>query len=297
VASPCLLSAKKYFAAPINMCLLSIIIATKNSALYIGQTLSAVANSIQPYGQEAEIIVVNDGGDAAVKAQVLAFKEAFDALTYVSLPKPCGQQLAIRAGLQMARGQYLVTFDDDLQYRAEDIPRLLAHILQNSHLKIVCGYSESKKHRGLYSFISKLTVLLLEYVFFRRYRDAHYFTSLKIFERSVLLLPDGMRNIYFFWDFNPAEIGFIEVPHFKRTAGLTGYNLPAYLKFFRHIILKMFLLSCLFFFPVWTLTAYFYLPMTTFIAGSILLLSMAICSAVYLSHLKHQTTDIGEVIT
>jgi len=279
------------------MCLLSIIIATKNSAAYIGQTLSEVAKSIQLNGQEAEIIVVNDGGDEGVKVQVLAFKEAFDALTYVSLPKPCGQQLAIRAGLQIAKGQYLVTFDDDLQYRAEDIPRLLAHILQYSHLKIVCGYSESKKHRGLYSFISKLTVLLLEHVFFRRYRDAHYFTSLKIFDPSVLKTDKGTRNIYFFWDFPPAEIGFIEVPHFKRTAGLTGYNLPAYLKFFRHIILKIFLRLCLLFLPVWALTAYFYLPLTTLIAGSILLLSMAICSAVYLSRLKHQTADIGEVIT
>lgn len=278
------------------MYLLSIIIATRNSALYIRETLSEVVKGIDTYSQQTEIIVVNDGNDNAVKSQVLGFKEDFNTLTYISLSKPSGQQLAIRAGMQMAKGQYLVTFDDDLQYRAEDIPKLLAQILLHPHLKIVCGYSETREHRGIYSLISKLTVFLLEQIFFRKFRDAHYFTSLKIFERSIVESPDGCRNIYFFWEFNPKEIGFIKVSHFKRSAGYTGYSLLAYLKFFRHIILKMAIGGCMAFLPLWVLMSWWFLSETAIIAGALSTVMIALFSSIYLSFLKHQVAEIGEVI-
>lgn len=279
------------------MYLLSIIIATRNSALYIRETLSEVTKSIEKYSHEAEIIVVNDGSDDAVKSQVLAFKEEFQKLTYVSLIKPSGQQLAIKSGIQLAKGQYLVTFDDDLQYKAEDIPKLLDFIRNHPNLKIVCGYSPRKQHRGAYSNISTFTVNILEHLFFRKYRNAHYFTSFKIFNREALEFAGGMKNVYFFWDFNPFEMGFIEVNHHQRTRGVTGYNIFSYLKFFRHIILKMFLKALFAVVLIWTIIGGILLSASQVLTGYLICLIPGIIACCFLSWLKNQKAVIKEVIS
>jgi glycosyltransferase involved in cell wall biosynthesis len=288
----------RYFARPSDMHLLSIVIATRYSSAYIEKTLLEVVEVLRAADVDFELVVVNDGGDSDTKEVVLQFKNQFQHITYVGLKDSFGQQAAIHAGMEHAAGQYIVTFDDDLQYKASEIIRLTNHILSHPQLNIVCGHSESKQHKGWYSKLSVYITRVLEQLFFRAYKNVHYFTSLKIFDRSILknVRPGNPVNIYFFWDFDPARIGYIHVAHFSRTMGMSGYHFLSYLKFFRHIMVKILLRMNLFALMAWLPIAYFLLSPIFLFAGMLVSFLIWLSGTIFLSKIKAKRAEIEELI-
>ena len=56
-----------------------------------------------------------------------------------------GQHNALMCGFRQARGQYIVTMDDDLQNPPEEVPKLLSAI-RRSGADLVYGVYKQKKH-------------------------------------------------------------------------------------------------------------------------------------------------------
>jgi len=74
-----------------------------------------------------EILFIDDGSrDESVPILREQYERRPDATRVVVLASNAGQHMAILAGFELARGQYVVTLDADLQNPPEEIPHILA---------------------------------------------------------------------------------------------------------------------------------------------------------------------------
>ena len=117
---------------------LSIVIPTYRSEEHIQPLLDRVLPILGEIKMRAEVIFVDDGSEPG-SVERLRRRLAPDRLLYalpteppllraVLLARNAGQQQATLCGICHAHGELVVTMDDDLQHRPEDIPRLLAEL-------------------------------------------------------------------------------------------------------------------------------------------------------------------------
>ncbi|MFW5715038.1 MAG: glycosyltransferase [bacterium] len=121
---------------------LSIVIPTYRSEEQIQPLLERVLPILGEIKMRAEVIFVDDGSEPG-SVERLRRRLAPDRLLYalpteppilraVLLTRNAGQQQATLCGICHAHGELVVTMDDDLQHRPEDIPRLLEELRAGS---------------------------------------------------------------------------------------------------------------------------------------------------------------------
>ena len=95
------------------------------------------------YPCEIELVVVDDGSRDAT-AEILG---RFDdpRLTVVVQPRNQGKGAAVRKAAEAATGDYVVILDADLEYDPQDIPRLLAPVL-DGRADVVYGNRQFGSH-------------------------------------------------------------------------------------------------------------------------------------------------------
>jgi glycosyltransferase involved in cell wall biosynthesis len=113
--------------------LLSIIIPVYNEELTIGDIIDRVKAVAPQVGLETELIVVDDHSydhslEVASKRGVKLY----------SLIQHSGKGFALRAGFAKTSGDVIVTIDSDGSHRPEELPEVLAPIL-NGHADLVIG--------------------------------------------------------------------------------------------------------------------------------------------------------------
>ena len=73
-----------------------------------------------------EVVAVDDGSSDATVSRLLQLRADWPQLRVVALRRNVGHQTALRAGLRVARGEYVVSIDADLQDPPEVIGEMLA---------------------------------------------------------------------------------------------------------------------------------------------------------------------------
>jgi glycosyltransferase involved in cell wall biosynthesis len=106
--------------------LLSIIIPVYNEELTVGNIIDRVKTVMQQTGLKNEIIVVDDC--SYDKSLEVAKKRSAKICT---LKQHLGKGYALRAGFAKAKSDIIVTIDSDGSHRPEELPRVLAPILQD----------------------------------------------------------------------------------------------------------------------------------------------------------------------
>lgn len=89
-----------------------------------------------------ECVFVNDGSTDGTHEQLERLRESNPHVRPVHLMQNRGQSAALVAGMQRARGEYMLTLDGDLQNDPADFPKILE--LLETH-DCVCGY-RAKRH-------------------------------------------------------------------------------------------------------------------------------------------------------
>jgi dolichol-phosphate hexosyltransferase len=105
---------------------LSILMPVFNEERTIVQAVEEVL--LTPYPCDVELIVVDDGSTDAT-AMLLA-RMRHDRLVVHRHEQNRGKGAALRTAVSLARGSHVVPFDADLEYAAEDIPRMLDPVLK-----------------------------------------------------------------------------------------------------------------------------------------------------------------------
>ncbi|MEU8422435.1 glycosyltransferase family 2 protein [Micromonospora sp. NPDC048835] len=125
---------------------LSILMAVYNEAERVAEAVER-ALAVR-YPCEIEIVVVDDGSTDET-AEILGRLDD-PRLRVVTHPRNAGKGAAIRTAVDDARGEYMVILDADLEYDPQDIPKLLAPVLEG-RTTVVYGSRTFGSHSA-YSF-------------------------------------------------------------------------------------------------------------------------------------------------
>ena len=106
----------------------SIVVPVYNSEQTLDELVGRLKTAVAPVSRLFEILLVNDGSaDRSWEvARRLAAEHA--EVRGISLLRNHGQHNALLCGIREARGEIIVTIDDDLQNRPEDVPALVARV-------------------------------------------------------------------------------------------------------------------------------------------------------------------------
>lgn len=113
------------------------------------QRITAVAKSITPY---YEIIFINDGSKDNSLLAIHRLSQVDEHLFYINFSRNFGHQLAVTAGLDVARGKAVVIIDGDLQDPPELIPEMYNKYKEGYNVV----YAKRKQRKGE-SIFKKLT--------------------------------------------------------------------------------------------------------------------------------------------
>lgn len=104
---------------------LSVVAPVFNEAQIVRELLDRIVRAVEPLGT-FEVIVVDDGSTDGTWDVLVAAAPSFPGVRLVRLSRNFGHQVALTAGLDLARGDAVVTIDGDLQDPPEVIPDLVA---------------------------------------------------------------------------------------------------------------------------------------------------------------------------
>lgn len=118
--------------------LLSILIPAYGEEATIAEVLRLVAAiDTESSGFDKELIVCDDGSDDNTVAEVEKAMALDDRIQLVKHPVNRGKGAAIRTALEIAKGDYCLIQDADLEYDVNDYPSLLKEI--NKGAEVVYG--------------------------------------------------------------------------------------------------------------------------------------------------------------
>jgi len=137
-----------------NSKLYSIIIpvyGSSNSLVEIAERTKAVFTSLPE--RHCELIFVNDYSPNPQTETTLQHLIATEKnITIITFSKNFGQQAATLCGIHYAKGDFIITMDDDLQHNPEDIPRLI----EREEHDVVFAAFQKKRHPFLQRLASRI---------------------------------------------------------------------------------------------------------------------------------------------
>jgi len=211
---------------------LSIVIPCYNSEQSLPQLNERLNNSLGLLNIIYEIIYVNDQSkdNTLIELKKLAISDPH--VKVIDLMFNVGQFRALYCGFDLAKGQYIVTIDDDLQHPPEEIHKLYNAIKNNSQIDAVFGKYREKKHSPFRNFGSRLIKIINEKIYAKP--KGLTMSAFRIMSRELVETVLSHKTI------SPVlgavilkstkKIINIEVKHDKRKHGKSNYNVMKLIK-------------------------------------------------------------------
>ncbi|MEO0074994.1 MAG: glycosyltransferase family 2 protein [candidate division WOR-3 bacterium] len=125
-----------------------------------------------------EVIIVDDGSDDKTYDIALKVSADYNFIKVIKHNQNLGKTEAIISGANIASGDYLVIFDADLQYAAEDIPRFINELEKGADMCV--GWKQGKYEKR---FVSSIYNMLARKLFNLKVHDIN---AMKAFRKEVL---------------------------------------------------------------------------------------------------------------
>lgn len=108
--------------------MISVVIPLLNESILVSRLLKELSRKLIATGEAFEIVCVDDGSTDDTLEKLLQFKAENKELKVVSLSRNFGLQSALTAGLEYAKGDYVVIMDGDFQDPPELVTQLFLKI-------------------------------------------------------------------------------------------------------------------------------------------------------------------------
>lgn len=200
----------------------SVLVPAKDEAENLPLFVQLCAEMIARQAVGYEVIVINDGSRDAT-ARVLAELEAAHPFLRVSHHRAQrGIADALRTGYLAARGDILVFYPADLQFKPEDIPSLVAPILADQS-DMVTGYKQGEYEK---KFVSNIYNGLSRTLFDVPVRDLN---NVKAYRRAIMddqpARPDWHRYMIVLAHAKGYTVTEVPIPLYPRHAGKSKFGL------------------------------------------------------------------------
>jgi len=182
-----------------------------------------------------EIIFVHDyGKDKSWSVIKGLIKNNPGAIKGFKLSQNYGQHNAILFGIKEARGDFIITLDEDLQHNPSLISKLVEKQSEDN-FDVVYAEFKKLKHSGLRIKTSDLLRGFLRSIVPGLFPG---YSPYRLIKRDIAKKITFLKSSYTFIDgylgMVTDDFGFISADHFKRADGISSYS---YYKLFRHAIM------------------------------------------------------------
>ncbi len=126
--------------------MISVIVPLLNESNLVNQLLEETFASLKLTGEAFEVVCVDDGSKDSTLQKLLDFRKGNKELKVLSLSRNFGLQAALTAGLEYAKGDYVVMMDGDFQDPPELIPVLFDKI-ESTGCDIVSAVREQRNEK------------------------------------------------------------------------------------------------------------------------------------------------------
>jgi len=190
----------------------------ENLPIFVEQAAAAFATKPGAY----ELIVIDDGSTDNTWTVLETLVDKYPFLHAVRHRAQRGIAESLRTGYLNSRGSVLVFYPADLQYKPEDIPRLVEPILDGS-TDIVTGYKQGEYEKA---FVSGIYNRLSRSLFKVPVRDLN---SVKAYRREVMeaipARPDWHRYMIVVAVAQGFTVSEVPVPLYPRHAGKSKFGI------------------------------------------------------------------------
>lgn len=205
--------------------LISVVIPCYYSENTISREVDAIIEQFEMNEDyECEIVLVNDGSTDGTFAKIEEICAKHPNVQGVDLMRNFGQHNALVAALHYTSGRYVLGMDDDMQTHPSQIFKLIHEIEKGYDL--VYGIYPVRKNSPIKNMTSKINKVTSR-MMLNRPKD--------IESSNFWIISDAVRDeVIKYSSFNPYidaifyqithNIGQVEVEHFKREQGSSGYT-------------------------------------------------------------------------
>lgn len=215
---------------------LSVVVPVYNSQDTLADLIGRLQPVLRAITPNYEVILVNDGSRDASWQKIDALARANPFVHGLNLMRNFGQHNALLCGIRAARGNIIVTIDDDLQNPPEEIPRLLAEL--DKGCDVVYGAPQKEQHGLWRDLASQLTKIAM-----RSAMGTENARNISAFRAFRAQLREAFANyqsanvsIDVLLTWGASKFGVVRVRHDARAVGASNYNFG---KLVRHAINMM----------------------------------------------------------
>jgi glycosyltransferase involved in cell wall biosynthesis len=212
--------------------MISAVVPAFNEEESIKQFYAVLSANLLKLGQDYEIVFVDDGSTDSTLDILKKLAARDRKIRVFSFRKNRGKAEALTIGFQMAKGDYIVTLDADLQDRPEEIGKLLEKAKEGFDL--VSGWRKDRKDALKTRLSSKLFNFMMSAFWGVHLHD--YNCGLKLYTKEAAQSLNLYGGLHRFVPLLVAEKGFevteIPVVHEKRQFGKSKYGFS---KIFRDV--------------------------------------------------------------
>lgn len=201
--------------------LISVVVPVYNEEGNISALHSELREVMDRFGEEYELIYVNDGSTDGSQAELAGLTGSI----VVDLARNYGQATALDAGFRTAVGELIVSLDGDGQNDPHDIPKLL-EALTDPNVDVASGWRVSRKDRTGIRFLTRAGRMLRGWIIGDPIHDTG--CTLRAYRRaavdSVDLFGEMHRYVLALFIWKGFRVVEIPVNHRPRQAGESKYG-------------------------------------------------------------------------
>ena len=216
---------------------LSIVIPVYNEQGNASLLTEAIEKALQDY--KYEIIYIDDFSTDGTRQEIKALKNP--TVVLIELKRNYGQSSALAAGIEYAKGDYIVTIDGDMQNDPSDIPRML-EIAIREEWDLVTGIRQKRKDNFIRTLPSKIANYIIRKATKFHITDAGCALKVMTAEtaKGIPLYGEMHRFIALNAHIDGALITEVPVRHHPRKFGVSKYGLGRTFKVMNDLLLILF---------------------------------------------------------
>lgn len=217
----------------------SVVIPCYKSEQTIEKVVKSTIGEMEEMGrEELEIILVNDcspdEGKTIAKLKELA--KTYACVKIIDLAKNVGQHNAMMAGLRNASGDVIISMDDDMQTRPSELCKMFEAFEEG--YDVVYGCYPEKKESPFRLFGSWVNRVCVTYCLQKpkEIKSSSFWIMRKFVKDSIIEYRGAHTYLLGLILRTTHNIKSVEVQHFEREIGTSGYTLKSLIGLWSNII-------------------------------------------------------------
>ncbi|MCD7867807.1 MAG: glycosyltransferase family 2 protein [Clostridiales bacterium] len=141
------------------MSLYSVVVPVFNSEHMLRELYTRIRKVFEEeIREDFELILVDDNSKDDSFSVMKALRKEDPRVKIIQMARNFGQHPALLCGFSYAKGDFIITMDDDLQHPPEEIPRLINTIKQRDDVDVIIAKYENRKHGLIRRIGTRLSV-------------------------------------------------------------------------------------------------------------------------------------------